>query len=459
MDSSFATVRRLGGPVDDSMLMTVNIQSSTLADSLELTCKTEQLIDTRYIGAVLDYDFAMVANTIKKTKKTANRKERWVVTALPDVEDLLRKLISFPNTTTGLTGAMSIMNGVAIQINKTPRFYFTDFNITPIKDTPTVLDIVSRLFSWSNQVPTMKINVFIRGDELWVVQRGHELGTYTIDKDSNGNPEINQQKLYTLNSSSATDGTPKPGSIPLNWDTATMYLSGSWSGPGGSHITVENGLLTHETVVTDKETTDTSYSYNRTPTSGYLTAKTTNVTGEDYTKTISVSRSYGDTSASFGYMSCETISTSETKNGNTTTSEQQTYYTPRGANAYSVAVYKDGQFVSGQTVVGRPPSGAESLMTANDSKVPRPEKVVAALPINDYSLPFTDAGLIDSVTAEIERLDGLTQKNISLVVYDAHMCNLTESYIYDGAEYYLETNKVDSTPTKTIQTVGLVSYI
>lgn len=454
-DWAFETVRKRAEPVANCISLTLNLQSATLSDTFDLQLNESVSLDKRWVSSLYGWDWSAKALKISRFVSSAGKLDRWNVTAGYDVEDILRKAINFP---TSLTSASDIMGHVANQLGKTANFYFTDFTIAAVTDKPTVRDICSRLFSWSTQVPSMLINVFIRNDELWVVQRGQEPSTYAIDKTVNGEATVDQEHLYTLHSETDSNGTDKKGAIPLDWDTATQYISGSYSGPGGSSIQISSGLLTQETLVTDTEETSTSYSYSAGMPPAAMTSRYTTITGPDYTKTIDTSWSFSNTTASLGALSSETSTTITTKNGNTTTSIQETYYSPAGQNFYSVAVFVDGVLKSSQVCTGRPPGNQASVYTSNDSRIARPEVETSAELASEYSLPFTSTGTIASVVAEIERLNGLTQETVTLPIWDAHVLDFSEKYTWDGNTYYLDANRIEQVPTRITQNVNLVRW-
>jgi len=447
------TLRKRGVTMANCLLLNVSLQSGVLSDKYSMTYNSAQALGKRWLSNIFGWFWAAKAQQIQITKTKTGNLDRWQVTAGYDVEDLLRKPISFPGT---LTGAKDIMNHVADQLGKTPRLYFDDFSIKAVTDTPTVTDIVGRLFSWSNQIPTMKISVFLRNTEIWAVQRGKEPGTYTLDKTQNGEATVNQEYIYTLNSAADSAGNAKQGSIPLDYESVTEFLSGSFPGPGGSLINVETGLTTRETVVTDAETTTTTYSYSNSKPPAQMTRRVTEITGSGYSKTITATWAFSNTSVSYGSISCETIETTETKDGATKNlPTQKTYYSPRGDNAYAVSAFVDGKLISGQVCMGRPPNGAASVVTSNDSRARRPEKITSAELLNDYNLPFTDSATIDIVVAEIERLDGLIVDSVSLPSWDHHVVDFNECITYDGATYYLDANRIEVVPTLTTQSLNL----
>ena len=448
-----STLRKRGVTMANCLLLNVSLQSGVLSDKYSMTYNSAQALGKRWLSNIFGWFWAAKAQQIQITKTKTGNLDRWQVTAGYDVEDLLRKPISFPGT---LTGAKDIMNHVADQLGKTPRLYFDDFSIKAVTDTPTVTDIVGRLFSWSNQIPTMKISVFLRNTEIWAVQRGKEPGTYTLDKTQNGEATVNQEYIYTLNSAADSAGNAKQGSIPLDYESVTEFLSGSFPGPGGSLINVETGLTTRETVVTDAETTTTTYSYSNSKPPAQMTRRVTEITGSGYSKTITATWAFSNTSVSYGSVSCETIETTETKDGATKNlPTQKTYYAPRGDNAYAVSAFVDGKLIYGQVCMGRPPNGAASVVTSNDSRARRPEKITSAELLNDYNLPFTDSATIDIVVAEIERLDGLIVESVSLPSWDHHVVDFNEKITYDGATYYLDSSRIEVVPTRTTQSLNL----
>ena len=68
-------------------------------------------------------------------------------------------------------------SSIARTIGKTPVIQFDNFSSTVLTENlggATYADLIRDVFGWSSRVPTHMINVFIRNDKIYFVQRGHE---------------------------------------------------------------------------------------------------------------------------------------------------------------------------------------------------------------------------------------------------------------------------------------------
>ena len=79
--------------------------------------------------------------------------------------------------------ASSHIRYLASAMGKTPVFLFDDFisTVDLEQDGVTYQDLIEEIFGWSKRVPHKLINVFLRDDKLFVIERGHEQNTYNLD--------------------------------------------------------------------------------------------------------------------------------------------------------------------------------------------------------------------------------------------------------------------------------------
>ena len=87
-------------------------------------------------------------------------------------------------------------SSIAQTIGKTPVIQFDDFQSTVLMENAggvTYADLIRDVFGWSARVPTQMINVFIRGDKIYFVQRGHEAHLIDLTNSKHTIPTITHE--------------------------------------------------------------------------------------------------------------------------------------------------------------------------------------------------------------------------------------------------------------------------
>lgn len=79
---------------------------------------------------------------------------------------------------------------------------FTNTNIT-------YYDLISTLFGWTSRVPRRQINVFIRGNKLFVIQRGKEDSVFDISDIPHSQPRVERSLIRSMFNNPLTKGRNK----------------------------------------------------------------------------------------------------------------------------------------------------------------------------------------------------------------------------------------------------------
>lgn len=371
--------------------------------------------------------------------------------------------------------AQSIVSKTIQKLSKTPVLHFDDFSPTGLKASDSNSDCVcdetfssllQKVFGWTDIVPTTLVNVFQRGNNIYCLQRGKELGTVTI-ADAVGTPTIRRQTLNLIYPSHKNyyltgelkDYTSNNSSDGDNPDT---LVSGTFTS-GENTLTYAYGLLTGESYASGDgtKTGTTAYDYSGFYPPANLTGKTITQTETitpdipeltlgmlPYRVVTSVVNSAvtANTYATNGrdlIKSVETTTTTTTgynivdlDNGQDPFTEveesiTETRYTDMGQGFWAVVVYRSGLFVSSQTVTGNPGGRATPYAIKRNSTVGGrsnvlPKRVqLSGKFAGNMRIGVSDLSTLQRIAAAIEALHGKTEERVSLKYFGPNFCDFT----------------------------------
>ena len=130
-------------------------------------------------------------------------------------------------------------SSIARTLGKTAVIQFDDFASTVLTENlggATYADMIRDVFGWSSRVPTQMINVFIRDDKIYFVQRGHEARLIDLSGTNHTIPTITHELVrMTWGSTpwSKTETREVEVYRPPNTSTGTNS-SGTGDNSGGS---------------------------------------------------------------------------------------------------------------------------------------------------------------------------------------------------------------------------------
>ncbi len=175
---------------------------------------------------------------------------------------------------------------LAAVLGKTPVIQFDDFQSTVLMENAggvTYADMIRDIFGWSARVPTQMINVFVRNDKIFFVQRGHEarlidltLAKYTVPTVTHeivrmtwgstpwSKTETKETKSYRPPNTSTTSGNGAGiADIEENGGTAQVVHDEWFGQPESGYVNYtynRKGLLIQSfTYVYNHETTQSTY--------------------------------------------------------------------------------------------------------------------------------------------------------------------------------------------------------
>ena len=416
--------------------MTISLKSANLGDSYAVDRLLETALGSSFSGSLWGWPWGFTVS------RRAYGAKRYALTGDYDVKDLLKKYIAFGSA---MTGASSIMGNIAAGLSKTAVINIDDFSIRPISVQSTVMGAIGSLFSWTSQIPHQLVNVFLRGGNLHVLQRGKEASSYTLQK--YGPPTITEEIVDTL----MDDSLIEPVIIGEDSDEETSYYSGV-KGFGDVSVSYSNGLVVSESYTGQEGTVSTSYLWSAPYPPSVLSRKTVTYSGG---KTITTDYDY---SAPWGvvYLCQETEVKKDSQGVTTNTLVKR--FSDVGNDSYKCDIEENGKLKSSQIVKGTPVQAASPLASKKYTTSQRKITVMSRQPIGGASFPVTDQTTLNRIAAQLEWLDGKTQQTVQVACYDQHVCDFTETVNFMGQTFYLDANAIHVTPQKIWQELTLVRW-
>ena len=479
--------------------LNINMRAKTISDTLDISVKDLPAIGSTFTKTICGNTFDFVFddysyNQITKMYDVSGSyaiKDKLNI----DVNGQASPAIDFTDN------AQSIISKTIQKLGKTPILNFDDFMPTGLKARDsnsncvcdeTFASLLQKVLGWTDIVPTTLVNVFQRGNTIYCLQRGKEAGTVNLP-DSVGNPIIRRQQLNLIYPSHRTyylvgslnDYTADDSPDTSNADT---LISGTFS-EGETSLVYSYGLLRTENYASadNTKTGTTTYTYNKFYPPANLTGKAVTQTETPVVEVppltegmlpyrvvtqIVTASSLANTFATNGndlIKSVETV-TITTSGYNITdinntqvafadeveTSTTETRYSDMGQGLWAVVVYRDGKFVSSQTVTGNPGAKATPYAIKRNStyggrrggnvgpkRVELSGKFTGNLQIN-----VSDLATLQRIAAAIEALDGKTEERVTLAYYGDLFCDFANTITWRGNVYYLESNNISMVPRK-----------
>ena len=322
--------------------------------------------------------------------------------------------------------ASSHLSMIAQALNKDFIMQFGDFisDMEIEQKNITYADLLSNLFGWTSRLPQMKINCYLRDDKLFAIQRGFEKNKIDLTDTEHTMPTINKTLMRTTWGSSA-DSTytlnkhhgghylrPPPRKISDDGRTTYHYR----------RIHPHGYLLTGSTTHNDDgsyETTSYTYSYT-------LPYELLTEVHERY-EPVYVTQDDGYEA----YAGVECVERTVTHHTSLTPSQRHTQ-----------TFDEDGNEMAG--VLGSHVAGFyDNPITLWEPYDETKEITIDGNPLIDTSFPVVDVEKLKELTAAIKWLNRKIQETISFDVYNyPHVIDFNDKIIFDGNEYFLESNTV-----------------
>ena len=292
-------------------------------------------------------------------------------------------------------------------------------------------DMIRELFGWTSRVPNLLINCYLRGDTLYAVQRGHEANVIDLTGTKHTMPVV-RKNLMRLAWGSDADSYTITATEPVYTPDEELEADNAAQNAPMTDEAITNkydddNLVTQTTIRDEETTTVIDYEYTTTASGRKLLVREiTKVTDNDTGDTVE---------------------------------EREVIHEPladsRSGQGLSVARDEDGETTA--SVVGQKPftdkptpwakhvhmNGKWYTLTGEQEK----EVTINGHALVDTSLPVTDFATKKNFSDAINWLNRKTQETISMDVYDfPHVIDFNDRIIFNGAEYFLESNTVTKTP-------------
>ena len=429
--------------------ISISLQRGTLSDTFQITTPYDMAIESTIKGRLLDFDYKFLVY------ESNGRGLMRTLTGMYDVDKLLYTPFNYRLNRVNGT-AKDHAGRIAELLGK--RLVIDIDNFTPDSTHEglgaTIQDLIGSFFGWASNLPQRWINVFLRGDKLYIIQRGHEPNTIDITNTHHSSPTVDKHLMRSVWAGTTSGSTyGAHGSIniePIGFSGTIRF--------GEASCTYRNGLLVSES----GGGSTTRYSYSG---DGYLTHKTT--TTKDG-QTVDISYSYATARTGEKYLAQEIETTSKPQSGTENTAsieweKRVTQHTYIGNGWYGTSTYIDGVYQGSSVGQGKPGQKA-SKYVQDQSNLGlgggyRSGSSGTGAALFDTSFPIKDTETLKQLTKDIEWLNRKTCETITMDIWQyPHLIDFTDRVRYNGHNYYLESNEVTQTPRELKQSVTLVRW-
>lgn len=424
--------------------ISINLEKGQLSESFEMVTPYDLPLEASITGRLLDFDYKF------KVYQTSGTGLMRTITGMYDMDRLLYTPFTY-TLGSGRMAAKTHAKNIARMLGKSLYWAADDFisaeTFSGIGGA-TIQNMISGLFGWAGNLPQDWINVFLRGDVLKIVQRGHEPNEIDITGTAHSRPEVTRRLMRSVWSGTGTHSARNKLTIsPLGFSGTIRF--------GDSEVTYRYGLVVREVTVTAQGQSVTTYDYDY---DDYLVKKVTTTPDEVITTTYDYAVTINDK-----YLATETaVSADKSGNTNSTTVTQHVYI---GNGWYGTAVYVDGAFQSSSVSSGKPGGKANKYIIDQSnlnlgSGYPKDDGgQIEGAALFDTEFPIYDSATLKKLTRDIEWLNRKTEERLTMDIWQyGHLIDFTDLVKYQGNTYYLESNQVSRTPSELKQTVTIVRW-
>lgn len=424
--------------------ISINLEKGQLSESFEMVTPYDLPLEASITGRLLDFDYKF------KVYQTSGTGLMRTITGMYDVDRLLYTPFTY-TLGSGRMAAKTHAKNIARMLGKSLYWAADDFISSETFSGiggATIQNMISGLFGWAGNLPQDWINVFIRGDVLKIIQRGHEPNEIDITGTAHSRPEVTRRLMRSVWSGTGTHSARNKLTIsPLGFSGTIRF--------GDSEVTYRYGLVVREVTATAQGQSVTTYDYDY---DDYLVKKVTTTPDEVITTTYDYAITINDK-----YLATETaVSVDKSGNTNSTTVTQHVYL---GNGWYGTAVYVDGAFQSSSVSSGKPGGKANKYIIDQSnlnlgSSYPKDDGgQIEGAALFDTEFPIYDSDTLKKLTRGIEWLNRKTEERLTMDIWQyGHLIDFTDRVKYQGNTYYLESNQVSRTPAELKQTVTIVRW-
>lgn len=382
-------------------------------------------------------------------------------------EDEINKVPSAP--------ASAHIRSIANSLGKNVSLLFDDYistMSTEVQSGTNYAGLISELFGWTSRLPQRMINCYLRGDTIYVVQRGKEEHTVVLDN-----------LCLTVHTITKKIVRTTWGSDPKN-QTEVKPLYDSWVSseltpfppeqeeplPGDGVSLDDDGLVRQTTVTHGSDTVVTTYEYIELDGGKKFLSKETAITYTNGTKADEVVTTHEP--VSYG-QSQITSTDSDSVLGSVVSpsdfDDRMTPYDYQGMMSGSGSGgYREG-WLGGYDSNGHyypyvyDAGGNRYLLTGFSTQKKKVGEYTHTIPGNaliDTSFPVDGDALLEELTDDIRWLDRKTEESVTLELYDYnHVIDFNDKISWHGNIYYLRSNSIMITESiRNKQTLEFVRW-
>lgn len=438
----------------------LNLYAQQLTDQLSYSSVNPAAIMEAVHGQYLDYVFNV------RVEKSSKRGAVYSFKCCSDIDEILYRQLDYQipedeqwhkggeilvDSEEGIYESVAPMcmagehiTHIAENMGKQPMLFFADFVSTVDVNAGGVTyhDLISSIFGWSSRVPNMLINVFLRGDKMFVVQRGHEPNTIDLTGSKHTVPNVDCELVRTAWGASVWSETETRSRKKFVGDLE-FAPDPPPSGSGKEKDTEEHddysfdqeGLVTRSEVREGNTRTVTTYEYVTVGNRKYLSREEAYIyEGDELVDTKITKHTY------LGQGQMHSTSSDEEGSylgGSVGASKGNDRRTPYDEYNYKLGGYtydKDGN----KKYIKSYKFGYERYEES---------RKVYGLPLFDTSFPVYEEEKLIEITNDINWLNRRTKETVSMSIYDyPHLIDFTDKIIFEGNEYFLENNTATTTP-------------
>jgi len=450
------TKRQIANSLAGYKALVISLEAKTLSDTFKIDTYNLLAMQQIFSSQINDFQFNCFIDSSDRDEKTGLSS----AVAHYDIEQLLYNPIylgslAFPSQYT----SSYIMGRLVAGLGKSANMLI-DSHVPPINfgaSLYTYRDLAAMLFGWTSQVPNIKTNLYMRGDTINVIQRGHETGNISLVKFDYA--KISQKYVRTLMLGPKYGGVIG-GSIIGKKPPKTsgaQYFSGT-IGEGDESMSYSDGLTMSERHTSNGVTQVTTYSYSAACPPAYLLQRVqTNPTQQLVT----------DYSFSGTILQKET-ETSYKSNGSggwTQDTVKTTRYVPLGSTFYSIVVEQNDKVISTSITRGIPSGLASAFeIQQDDTRLQggggeiSPTCTLPGVYLGSGNFPVSDVATMGRIGNAIVELHGSTEERVALKCYDYAVMDFVNTYNWNGNKYFLERNTITYGPKRIEQAVELVRW-
>ena len=361
------------------------------------------LTDTTYCADVDELLYSHLSYKLGETKKT-----KYVI---DDEEETEKETVL-------MAYASAHAKQIASSLRKQLNFQCTDFvsNIDVEVENVTYNDLIRDLFGWTARIPIIMVNCYLRGDNLYIIQRGHEANTIDLTNLKHTRPTITKELVRMTWGSSPTSNTKIIETQSTRWRALSTPSAKKVDKKKKQYQYTDDGLLrattTYEGSVPSTNYTKTSYEYKTKHKRKFLWREITEV----YENNIMVDR-------------------------------RVTEHTPLDqGQEHVISRDEDGEYLGDVVGTGTgdsritPYSKSRLQMVAERYPV-RKEIKLPGIALIDTSFPVNGDEMLEEIFSCIRWLDRKTQETLTMDIFDYnHVFDFNDKFIFDSKEYYLKSN-------------------